>query len=78
MRAEDFATKGPRHHFPLGVVAGSLALVLQTGTHLKRVAAVLALTVTAVLTRAFFLINGPLIELESQLVRGPASGLQGP
>jgi len=43
VRAEDFAMKIPRHQFPLGVVAGSLALVLQTGTHLKRVAAVLAL-----------------------------------
>jgi hypothetical protein len=43
VRAEDFATKVPRHQFPLGVVAGSLALVLQTGTHLKGVAAVLAL-----------------------------------
>jgi len=41
-------------------------------------AAVLALTATAALTLAFFLFNGPLIELESQLVRGPASGLQGP
>jgi hypothetical protein len=41
--ADDFATKVPRHQFPLGVVAGSLALVLQTGTHLRRVAAVLAL-----------------------------------
>ena len=44
VRAADFATKIPRHHFPLGVVAGSLALVLRTGTHLKRVAAVLALS----------------------------------
>jgi hypothetical protein len=43
MRAADFATKVPRHHFPLGVVAGSLALVLRTGTRLKRVASVLAL-----------------------------------
>ena len=43
VRAEDFATKVPRHQFPLGVVAGSLALVLRTGTHLKRVASVLAL-----------------------------------
>jgi len=43
VRAEDFATKVPRHQFPLGVVAGSLALVLQTGTPLKRVATVLAM-----------------------------------
>ena len=41
MRAEDFATAVPRHQFPLGVVAGSLALVLQAGTSLKRVAKVL-------------------------------------
>jgi multicomponent Na+:H+ antiporter subunit D len=33
-------------------------------------AAVLALTITAVLTLAFFLFNGPVIELESQVVRG--------
>jgi multicomponent Na+:H+ antiporter subunit D len=33
-------------------------------------AAVFALTVTAVLTLAFFLFNGPVIELESQVVRG--------
>jgi multicomponent Na+:H+ antiporter subunit D len=33
-------------------------------------AAVLALTVTALLTLAFFLFNGPVIELESQVVRG--------
>jgi hypothetical protein len=32
-----------RHQFPLGVVAGSLELVLRTGTRLKRVAAVLAM-----------------------------------
>jgi multicomponent Na+:H+ antiporter subunit D len=32
--------------------------------------AVLALTVTALLTLAFFLFNGPVIELESQVVRG--------
>lgn len=43
VRREDFATKVPRHQFPLGVVAGSLALVLHAGTRLKRVAAVLAL-----------------------------------
>ena len=40
-------------------------------------AAVLALTVTALLTLAFFVFNGPLIELESQLVREPVSGVQG-
>ena len=33
-------------------------------------AAVLALTVTAILTIAFFLFNAPAIELERQLVRG--------
>jgi len=33
-------------------------------------AAVLALCVTALLTLAFFLFNGPVIELESQVVRG--------
>jgi hypothetical protein len=40
---EDFATKIPRHQFPLGVAAGSLALVLRTATHLRRVPEVLAL-----------------------------------
>ena len=43
MRAEDFDTKVARHQFPLGVVAGSLALVVRAATHLKRVAEVLAL-----------------------------------
>jgi multicomponent Na+:H+ antiporter subunit D len=33
--------------------------------------AVLALCITALLTLAFFLFNGPVIELESQVVRGP-------
>tara|TARA_R110001599_G_scaffold325504_1_gene537699 strand:- start:71270 stop:72736 length:1467 start_codon:yes stop_codon:yes gene_type:complete len=33
-------------------------------------AAVMALVITAVLTLAFFLFNGPVIELESQVVRG--------
>ena len=33
-------------------------------------AAVLALCMTALLTLAFFLFNGPVIELESQVVRG--------
>lgn len=32
-----------RHQFPLGVVAGTLALVLRAGTRLRRVAAVLAM-----------------------------------
>jgi hypothetical protein len=41
---EDFTTRIPRHQFPLGVVAGSLALVLRTATHLRRVAEVLALS----------------------------------
>jgi hypothetical protein len=43
VRPEDFSTTIPRHHFPLGVVASSLALVLRAGTHLKRVAEVLTL-----------------------------------
>ena len=33
-------------------------------------AAVLALTITAILTLAFFFFNGPVVELEAQLVRG--------
>jgi hypothetical protein len=41
--AEDFTTKIPRHQFPLGVVVGSLALVLHAATRLKRVAEVLNL-----------------------------------
>jgi multicomponent Na+:H+ antiporter subunit D len=41
-------------------------------------AAVLALTMTAVLTLAFFFFNGPLVELESQLVRGPVSAIGEP
>ena len=40
------------------------------------IAAVLALTVTAFLTLAFFLFNQPLVDLESQLVR-PATTAQG-
>lgn len=44
MRAEDFTTEVSRQQFPLGVVAGSLALVLHAGTSLKRAATVLALT----------------------------------
>ncbi len=41
-------------------------------------AAVLALAVTALLTLAFFFFNGPLVELESQLVRGAAPGSLSP
>jgi len=44
VRPEDFTTKVPRHQFPLGVVAGSLALVLCIGTRLKQVGEALALT----------------------------------
>lgn len=44
VRPEDLAVKIPRHHFPLGVVAGSLALVLRAGVRLHRVAEVLSLT----------------------------------
>ena len=40
-------------------------------------AAVLALTTTAFLTLAFFAFNGPLIELESQLVGSPVNGTKG-
>ena len=43
LKSQDFATTVPRHHFPLGVVAGSLALVLCAATHLRRVSEVLAL-----------------------------------
>ena len=43
MRPEDFGTKVPQHQFPLGVVAGSLAMMLHAGTRLRRVAATLAL-----------------------------------
>jgi len=38
-RAEDLDVRLARHQFPLGVVAGSLALVLHAGTRLRRVAA---------------------------------------
>ena len=41
-------------------------------------AAVLALTLTAVLTLAFFFFNGPLVELESQLVRAPVVPIEVP
>jgi hypothetical protein len=40
---EDFTTRIPRHQFPLGVVAGSLALVLLAATHLRRAGEVLTL-----------------------------------
>lgn len=43
MEPADLAVKIPRHHFPLGVVAGSLALVVRAGTRLQRVPAVLAM-----------------------------------
>ena len=39
--------------------------------------AVLALTITAFLTLAFFVFNQPLVELESQLVRPAATSMQG-
>jgi len=41
---EDLATPLARHHYSLGVVAGSLALVLDTGTSLRGVASVLAMS----------------------------------
>jgi len=40
---DDLEVRIARHQFPLGVVAGSLALVLRTGTRLQRVADVLAM-----------------------------------
>ena len=40
---EDLEVRIARHQFPLGVVAGSVALVLRTGTRLQRVAEVLAM-----------------------------------
>lgn len=43
VRPDDLEVRIARHQFPLGVVAGSLALVLYTGTRLQRVAAVLAM-----------------------------------
>jgi hypothetical protein len=43
VRPEDFTRKVARHQFSLGVVAGSLSLVVRAGTHLRRVAEVLAL-----------------------------------
>lgn len=44
VRAEDLEVRIARQQFPLGVVAGSLALVLQAGTRLRRTAAVLAMS----------------------------------
>jgi len=44
VRPDDLTVSVARHQFPLGVIAGSLALVLSTGTRLKRVAAVLAMS----------------------------------
>ena len=41
---EDLAVPLPRHQYSLGVVAGSLALVLHAGTPLRRVAGVLAMS----------------------------------
>ena len=41
LRPDDLQVPIARQQFPLGVVAGSLALVLRTGTRLQRVAAVL-------------------------------------
>jgi hypothetical protein len=43
LTAEDLRVKIPRHQFPLGVVSGSLALVLRTGTRLRRVPGVMAM-----------------------------------
>ncbi len=40
---DDLEVRIARHQFPLGVVAGSLALVLRTGTRLQRVADVLSM-----------------------------------
>ena len=43
VRADDLEVRVARQQFPLGVVAGSLALVLRTGTRLRRAATVLAM-----------------------------------
>jgi hypothetical protein len=43
LRPDDLDLPIARHQFPLGVVAGTLALVLRAGTRLRRVAAVLAM-----------------------------------
>jgi len=44
VRTEDLDVQLARHHYSLGVVAGSLALVLHAGTPLRRVADVLAMS----------------------------------
>jgi hypothetical protein len=44
VRPEDLETPLARHHYSLGVVAGSLSLVLHTGTRLRRVGVVLAMS----------------------------------
>lgn len=43
LRPDDLEVRIPRQQFPLGVIGGSLALVLRTGTRLQRVADVLAM-----------------------------------
>ena len=43
VRPDDLDIPIARHQYPLGVVAGSLALVLRAGVRLRRVAAVLAM-----------------------------------
>lgn len=43
LRPDDLEVRVPRQQFPLAVIAGSLALVLRTGTRLQRVADVLAM-----------------------------------
>ena len=43
VRPDDLDRPIARHQFPLGVVAGSLALVLRAGVRLRRVAAVMAM-----------------------------------
>ena len=43
LRPDDLDVRGPRQQFPLAVIAGSLALVLRSGTRLQRVADVLSL-----------------------------------
>jgi hypothetical protein len=44
VRTEDLDVQLARHHYSLGVVAGSLALVLHAGTPLRRVTEVLAMS----------------------------------
>jgi hypothetical protein len=44
VQSEDLAVEIPRHHYSLGVVASSLALALEAGTPLRRVAGVLAMS----------------------------------